>query len=173
MSRDHKTNSFCARRSIKALKFIYMCFFSTVWTLLEGAMWHYRRKTEHMEEGGGLSVLLWRREGARRWYPVTVSGSSQGCTGVGGCGGTRDMTCLPPSHIPPPPQNCVFHQVLRKISSLIDFLRQELYVHFTKHLHPRPLLRFGLACFWFDHWGCLSHRRKGLAHAGSWFMTEG
>ena len=84
MSRDHKTNSFCARRSIKALKFIYMCFFSTVWTLLEGAMWHYRRKTEHMEEGGGLSVLLWRREGARRWYPVTVSGSFQGCTRVGG-----------------------------------------------------------------------------------------
>ena len=23
------------------------------------------------------------------------------------------------------------------------------------------------------HWGCLSHRRKGLACAGSWFMTEG
>ena len=98
----------------------------------------------------GVSVLSLRREGARRWYPVTVSGSSQGCTGVGGCGGTRDMTCLPPSHIPPPPQNCVFHQVLRKISSLIDSLGQELYVHFTKHLHPRPLVRFGLACFWFD-----------------------
>ena len=43
-----------------------------------------------------------------------------------------------------------FSQVLRKISSLIDSLEQELYVHLTKHLHPRLILRFGLACFCFD-----------------------
>ena len=35
-----------------------------------------------------------------------------------------------------------FSQVLGKISSLIDSLGQEPYVHFTKHLHPRPLLIF-------------------------------
>ena len=34
------------------------------------------------------------------------------------------------------------------------------------------ILEKGIFCC-CDHWGCLSHRRKGLAHAGSWFMTEG
>ena len=40
-----------------------------------------------------------------------------------------------------------FSQVLRKISSLIDSLGQELYVHFTKHLHPRPSSDLGLPVF--------------------------
>ena len=54
-----------------------------------------------------------------------------------------------------------FSQDLRKISSLIDSLGQELYVHLTKHLHPRPLLRFGRACFWFDRIDLIVMRIRG------------
>ena len=64
-----------------------------------------------MEEGGGYLSCFGEEKALEGDIQLRFPAPPRDVQGwEGGCEETRDMTCLPPSHIPPPPQNCVFHK---------------------------------------------------------------